>query len=836
MEQNDTQAKELLYLKELAMDLHWSWNHATDKIWKQLDSDLWEATHNPLVVLQTVSRNRISKVLEDPIVRDIIDEMIEAKKQRSVTPAWYQNSYSDADIKNIAFFSMEYMLTEALPIYSGGLGNVAGDLLKTASDLGVPVTGVGLLYQQGYSRQIIFKDGTQLHVAPYNDPEQLPVTPLRYPDGERIRIEIKFPGYSVWLRTWKIQVGRVLLLLLDSNDAANFPIHRGITNELYGGDAELRIMQEIILGIGGWRLLQALDIHPDVCHLNEGHTAFVTLERALNFMKDHNQSFEVAMQVTRSGNLFTTHTAVGAGFDLFPPSLIKKYLENYIAEELRISMHDFLRLGRKDAANESEPFNTSYLAVRASGNINGVSKLHGKISRQLFAKLFNRWPIAEVPVKHVTNGVHMPTWDSTEADKLWTEACGKERWHVSLKTMEKNIVNVPDVRLWELRKSGKEAFVSYIRNRYSRQLATIGESVESLKKVKKLFDPNALTLGFARRFVTYKRTNLLLHNKHRLAKILSDPEKPVQLVLAGKAHPNDLQGQELIKEWIHFISEFNLNQKVIFLSDYDIQITEHLVQGVDLWINTPRRPWEACGTSGMKVLVNGGLNISTLDGWWDEAYTAGAGWAIRDKKDLTEEHLVDNEDAVQLYELLENEIIPLFYNRNKDGTPQDWVQYIRKSMATLTPQFSSSRSLREYVANFYLPAAKTYKQRSADNGLLGEKIVSWKKEIQEKFSGIHFSTYESYTIENKHHFKTSVFLNGISIQEVNVELFAEGRNDEPVFKKQMEIIHEGEASDSTNFFTTAEAERPLYDFTTRITLINPLLSSPLENDFILWHH
>jgi glycogen phosphorylase len=317
MEQNDTQAKELLYLKELAMDLHWSWNHATDKIWKQLDSDLWEATHNPLVVLQTVSRNRISKVLEDPIVRDIIDEMIEAKKQRSVTPAWYQNSYSDADIKNIAFFSMEYMLTEALPIYSGGLGNVAGDLLKTASDLGVPVTGVGLLYQQGYSRQIIFKDGTQLHVAPYNDPEQLPVTPLRYPDGERIRIEIKFPGYSVWLRTWKIQVGRVLLLLLDSNDAANFPIHRGITNELYGGDAELRIMQEIILGIGGWRLLQALDIHPDVCHLNEGHTAFVTLERALNFMKDHNQSFEVAMQVTRSGNLFTTHTAVGAGFDLF---------------------------------------------------------------------------------------------------------------------------------------------------------------------------------------------------------------------------------------------------------------------------------------------------------------------------------------------------------------------------------------------------------------------------------------------------------------------------------------------------------------------------------------
>jgi glycogen phosphorylase len=818
------------------MDLHWSWNHATDKIWRQLDPVLWDLTHNPLVILQTVSRNRISQVLQDPIVRDIIDEMIEAKQQRSLTPAWYQKTYTDSPVNHIAYFSMEYMLTEALPIYSGGLGNVAGDHLKTASDLGVPLIGVGLLYQQGYSRQIIFKDGTQLHVAPYNDPEQLPVTPLYYPDGERIRIEIKFPGYSVWLRTWKIQVGKVLLLLLDSNDAANFPIHRGITNELYGGDAELRIMQEIILGIGGWRLLKALDIHPDVCHLNEGHTAFVIIERALSFMKEHNSSFEVALQVTRGGNLFTTHTAVGAGFDLFTPSLIKKYFGQYIADELKISMHDFLALGRKNPANESELFNTSYLAIRGSGKINGVSKLHGKISRKLFAKLFKRWPIAEVPITHVTNGVHMPTWDSTDADKLWTEACGKERWHTSLETMEKNIMNVPDERLWQMRKSGKEIFVSYIRNRYRRQLATLGEDAESLKDTKHLFDPDILTLGFARRFVSYKRTNLLLHNKPRFAKILSDSEMPVQLVLAGKAHPQDLNGQHLIKEWIQFISEYNLNHKVLFLSDYDIQITEHLVQGVDLWINTPRRPWEACGTSGMKVLVNGGLNVSTLDGWWDEAYVPGTGWAISDKKEFAEEHLVDKEDADQLYELLENEIIPIFYNRNKEGIPEGWVDYIRKSMAILTPQFSSGRSLREYVDNFYLPIAKSYKQRSADNGRSGEKIVLWKKEMQEKFNGVHFSTFESYTIENKHHFKTSFFLNGISIQEVNVELFAEGKNEEPVFKKQMEVLNEGEAGDSTTFFTTAEADRSLSDFTPRITLINPLLSSPLENDFILWHH
>src|SRR5580704_4726399 len=444
-------------LAELALDLRWSWNHGADGVWKQLDSALWELTSNPWVVLQTVSREKLQLLLGNPAFRQEIDALVQAQKRVASAPAWFQQNHPQAPLTCAAYFSMEFMLSEALPIYSGGLGNVAGDQLKAASDLGVPVVGVGLLYQQGYFRQVIDEEGAQQALYPYNDPGQLPITPLRQPNGEWLRLEISLPGYSVWLRAWQVQVGRVRLYLLDSNDAANFPAHRGITSELYGGGPELRLKQELLLGIGGWRLFRAIGLQPEICHLNEGHAAFAVLERARSFMQANAQPFEVALAVTRAGNLFTTHTAVAAGFDRFAPALIEQYLGGYAERELGITLHDLLALGRQNPKDSSESFNMAYLAIRGSGAVNGVSRLHGEVSRHLFESLFPHWPADEVPVGHVTNGVHMPSWDSTASDDLWTKACGKDRWLGTAETLERNIRRVSDVSLWQFRIDARKA-------------------------------------------------------------------------------------------------------------------------------------------------------------------------------------------------------------------------------------------------------------------------------------------------------------------------------------------------------------------------------------------
>ena len=438
-------------LAELALDMRSSWNHATDQVWRQLDPVLWELTHNPWGILQTVSRDQIERVSADPAFRKSVDELVRARRQAAEAPAWFQQSYPQSALSCVAYFSMEFMLSEALPIYSGGLGNVAGDQLKATSDLGVPVVGVGLLYQQGYFRQVIDKGGAQQALFPYNDPGQLPITPLRQANGEWLRLEIALPGYSVWLRAWQVQVGRGKLYLLDSNDAANIPAHRGITSELYGGGPELRLKQELLLGIGGWRLLAALGIRPEVCHLNEGHAAFAVLERARSFMQESAQPFEVALAVTRAGNLFTTHTAVPAGFDRFAPALIEQYLGGYAEQKLDLTLHDLLALGRSNPNDSSEPFNMAYLALRGSGAVNGVSRLHGQVSRHIFLPLFPHWPEDEVPVGHVTNGIHVPTWDSAAADDLWTQACGKDRWRGTTDTLEQDIRCVSDASLWQFR-------------------------------------------------------------------------------------------------------------------------------------------------------------------------------------------------------------------------------------------------------------------------------------------------------------------------------------------------------------------------------------------------
>ena len=821
-------------LTELALDMRWSWNHATDEVWRQLDPVLWELTHHPWDVLQTVSREKVQHVLADPAFRNKIDALVRSKKQAEKAPAWFQKDHPQAPLTCVSYFSMEFMLSEALPIYSGGLGNVAGDQLKAASDLGVPVVGVGLLYQQGYFRQVIDRDGAQQALYPYNDPGQLPITPLRHPNGEWLRLEIALPGYSVWLRAWQVQVGRVKLYLLDSNDVANCPVHRGITSELYGGGPELRLQQEILLGIGGWRLLRALGLQPEVCHLNEGHAAFAVLERARSFMDETGQPFDVALAVTRAGNLFTTHTAVAAGFDRFSPALIEQYLGG-TAERLGITLHDLLALGRQNPNDSAESFNMAYLAMRGSGAVNGVSRLHGEVSRRLFGPLFPHWPADEVPIGHVTNGVHMPTWDSAAADDLWTAACGKDRWLGTAETMEQDIRRVSDARLWQFRIAASKSFVEYARQRLSRQLAACGASPEAVDGAKQLFDSNVLTLGFARRFATYKRPNLLLHDPERLLRLLTNPQRPAQLVLAGKAHPADQAGQALIQQWTQFIQRPEARRHVIFLSDYNMLLSEYLVQGVDVWINTPRRPWEACGTSGMKVLVNGGLNLSELDGWWAEAYTPEVGWALGDGREHGDDPAWDAVEAEALYDLLEREVIPEFYTRDESGIPTAWVARMRESMARLTPRFSANRTVREYTEHHYLPSASAYCERAADSGAVGRQMVAWRQALEPKWGTLRFGEVKVKTQGKQHVYEVQVYLNGLDPTAVRVELYADGvMGAVPVRKKMKRVRQLAGASGGYVYSAAVPAGRPAADYTARVIPHCDGVAVPLESARILW--
>jgi starch phosphorylase len=822
-------------LAELALNMRWSWNHATDNVWRQIDSKLWEITHNPWVVLQTASRDQIERVLADPVFRKEVDGLVETRRKAVAAPAWFQRNHAQSPLTCVAYFSMEFMLSEALPIYSGGLGNVAGDQLKAASDLGVPVVGVGLLYQQGYFRQAIDKNGEQQALYPYNDPGQLPITPLRQANGEWLRLEIALPGFSVWLRAWQVQVGRVKLYLLDSNDAANVPVHRGITSELYGGGPELRLKQEMLLGIGGWRLLRALGLQPEVCHLNEGHAAFAVLERAHNFMEDTGQPFEVALAVTRAGNLFTTHTAVAAGFDRFAPDLIEQYLGTYAEKKLGIALHDLLALGRQNPNDSSESFNMAYLAIRGSGAANGVSRLHGKVSRRLFLPLFPRWPEDEIPITHVTNGVHMPTWDSAPADDLWTESCGKGRWLGTTETLEQDIRCVSDAKLWQFRVAASKSLVEYARERLSLELSSAGAPPEEVEAAKHLFDPNALTLGFARRFATYKRPNLLLHDPARLLRLLANPERPVQLIIAGKAHPKDREGQAMIHEWINFIRQPQTRPHIVFVTDYDMLLTEHLVQGMDVWINTPRRPWEASGTSGMKVLVNGGLNLSELDGWWAEAYTPEVGWALGDGREHGDDPAWDAVEAEALYDLLEREVIPEFYARDGQGIPTAWVARMRKSMASLTPRFSADRAVREYTEQHYLPAATAYHERTADKGAVGRNIVNWEHTLKEKWATLRFGDVKVQTNAAQHIFEAEVYLNDLDPNFVRVELYANGINgSSPVLEEMARVRPSAGAGSGYAYVAQVPATRPVTDYTVRVIPHCSGVAVPLEAARILW--
>jgi starch phosphorylase len=818
-------------LIELALNLHWSWNHGADELWEGLDKELWATTQNPWVILRTVSKEKIKAALGAPEFRIRLDNLLRQNRESYNADAWFQNKHRDAGLTSVAYFSMEFMLSEALPIYSGGLGNVAGDQMKAASDLGVPVIGVGLLYGQGYFRQDFDSAGRQQALYPVNDPGQLPIRPLRQPNGEWLRLQIQLPGSKIWLRCWEVSVGRTKLYLLDTNDFANTAAHRGITSQLYGGDAEMRLKQEIVLGIGGWRLLRALGLQPDVCHLNEGHAAFATLERARCYMEDHKKPFDLAMNVTRAGNLFTTHTAVSAGFDRFDPALIRQYLSHYALDELDIPVEDLLAMGRQNQEDTSEPFNMAYLAVHGSCQVNGVSKLHSQVSRHIFRTLFPRWPQDEVPIGSVTNGIHVPTWDSAAADALWSTACGKKRWRGDT-PVEDDIRQLTDEQLWQLRSTGRRQLIDHMRKRYASQLAAEGGRPSDANGI---FDENKLTLGFARRFATYKRPNLLLHDPERLIRLLSDPERPLQLILAGKAHPQDQPGQALIKSWKEFIGRPEVKGRVVFLSDYDMMLAQELVQGIDLWINTPRRPWEACGTSGMKILVNGGLNISELDGWWAEAYSPEVGWAIGDGQEHGEDPAWDANEAEALYGLLEHEVIPEFYHRDEKGMPSKWLGRIRESMARLTPAFSATRAIREYTDHHYVPAASGYRGRAAGDSSLGVSLVGWQRDIDKHWGAVRFGTVRIETHDGQHFFRAEVYPGDFNPEQLKVELFADSiQGGKPAIESMTALEPQADSPDVLTYSAKVIATRPASDYTARIIPHHPNASVPLEAGQIIW--
>jgi starch phosphorylase len=822
-------------LRELALDVRWSWNHAADTIWKRLDTELWELTHSPWGILQSVARDRIERLMQDPTFFEEVDALLEARRSEEAAPAWFQRQYPTGSISHIAYFSMEFMLSEALPIYSGGLGNVAGDQLKAAGDLGVPVVGVGLLYQQGYFRQVIDRDGLQQAVFPYNDPGQLPISPVRRANGEWLRFQLNLPGYPIWVRTWQVRVGRCRLYLLDSNDPANYPIYRGITSELYGGNQELRLQQELLLGIGGWRLLGWLGIKPEVCHLNEGHAAFAILERSAAYQQQSGQTFDVALTTTRAGNLFTSHTAVAAGFDAFEPALIERYLGQYATSQLGITPRELLALGRRNPEDDSELFNMAQLALRGAGSVNGVSRLHGAVSRGLFAGSFPRWPVNEVPIGHVTNGVHVPSWDSAAADALWTRTYGPGHWRNPDGSPAREIENLSDIELWNLRNASRAELIDYARARLVRQLQISGGDVHDVEFIQPLLNPGVLTIGFARRFAAYKRPNLLLQDPERLLRLLTDAHRPVQLILAGKAHPADLLGQQLIAQWTQFIRRSRARQHVIFLADYDMLLTERLVQGVDLWLNTPRRPWEACGTSGMKTLVNGGLNLSELDGWWEEAYTPEVGWALGDRGSPAKSFTSDATEANMLYTLLEREVVPQFYERDLQGIPSAWVARMRQSMGRLTPQYSSARTVREYVEQHYVPCAARYCERESDGGQGGRQLAEWMAAVRRHWSAVIFESVHFITEGDTHHAQIRLQLGGLDPDSVQVQLYADAAGDHAT--EQHVATPARSLFDPTGTYlyeADIPAARSSSDYTARVLPHRQGVSVPLELDCILW--
>ncbi len=768
---------ELKSLNDLAYNLHWSWNQETIDLFRRLDRDLWNDTkHNPVKMLSSISQEKLRQAINDEGFLAQLDRVYTDLQEYLKAKTWFEGKYGKFEAPKIAYFSMEYGLTECLPIYSGGLGVLAADHMKSASDLGLPLVGVGLLYQQGYFQQYLNLDGWQQETYPENDFYNLPIQLEADTDGEPLLIGVRFPRRTVYCRIWKAQVGRVPLYLLDTNTPENQYSDRKITYQLYGGNDETRIQQEIILGIGGMQALNKLDFHVHVCHMNEGHAAFMAMERIRHRKLQDNLNTEEALEVVKAGTIFTTHTPVPAGIDIFHPALVDKYFEQFI-DSAGITKEEFWAFGRKNSKDSNQSFNMALAALRTTAYANGVSKLHGKVSRKMWQFNWPDVPLDEVPIEHVTNGMHARSWVSYEMSELFHRYLGPN-WLAKPadQTIWEKVERIPDVELWRIHERRRERLVAYTRRRLAEQLKRRGASPGEIDGANETLNPEALTIGFARRFATYKRATLLLRDPQRLKKLLKNKERPVQFIFAGKAHPRDNEGKEFIRKLVHFALKEDVRNHFVFIENYDINVARYLVEGVDVWLNNPRRPMEASGTSGMKVLPNGGLNLSVLDGWWDEGYDIDTGWVIGAGEEYADSEYQDEVESKMLFHVLENEVVPLFYDTGGDGLPRKWISKMKSSMMKLCPIFNTNRMVREYTEKFYMNAYNNWKKLSADDFTKAKALVKWKQFVRSQWGMVniikaHLEKKES-EVGSALKVTAVVYLGNLSKDDVLVQIYS----------------------------------------------------------------
>jgi starch phosphorylase len=770
--------KELEALHELAYNLLWVWDHDLMELFIRLDPDLWEKTnHNPAQLLGMISQDRLNSAARDDAFLTQLDRAYENyKKYLDASSSWFRKTYTQVGDNQIAYFSAEFGLTECLQNYSGGLGVLSGDHMKSASDLGLPLIGVGLLYQQGYFRQYLNADGWQQERFPENDFYTLPLRRELDKSGKPITISVNLPGRAVHAQIWHVNVGRITLYLLDTNIPSNSADDQDITGQLYGGDREMRIKQEILLGIGGFRALKALGLRPSVFHMNEGHSAFLSLERCRELMTASKLSFAEAREAATAGLVFTTHTPVPAGNDYFAPELMDKYFSD-CSKELDLPRNEFLGLGRQEPQNEQEPFCMTVLALRMAGGSNGVTKLHGQVSRSMWQKVWPGVPVNESPITSITNGVHAPSWISREMVGLYDRYLGP-RWREDAgdSGLWSRVPHIPDEELWRTHERRRERLVAFTRVRLAEQLEARGAPPSEVAQAREVLNSDALTIGFARRFATYKRATLLLKDPDRLIKILTDKERPVQIIFSGKAHPNDTGGKEFIRQIIHFERHSGVRRRMVFLEDFDMVIARYLLQGADVWLNTPRRPLEASGTSGMKATLNGAIHLSVLDGWWDEAYSVQAGWAIGRGEEYADDKLQDEVESDALYDLLEKEIIPLFYTRGPDGLPRPWISKMKGAMRTIGPQFNTNRMVREYAEKMYLPALDRHTNFTADQFKRAKRFAVWKQHLRERWGSIRIAEiavedHKTLKVGETLTVRAQIDLGGLKPEDVSVELY-----------------------------------------------------------------
>ncbi|MBN2272154.1 MAG: alpha-glucan family phosphorylase [Sedimentisphaerales bacterium] len=722
-------------LEFISQNVFWSWDAESIDLFKRIDSNLWSACgHNPVKLIGSVSQLKLEALSENEGFLGELRRVTQKLKAYLEGPTWFEKVCSAGEKPVIAYFSAEFGIHECLPIYAGGLGILAGDHVRSASDLGVPLVGVGLLYQKGYFRQYLNVDGWQQEVYTENDFFNMPIELVRKDSGRPLTISVEYPGRCVLAQIWRVCVGRVNVYLLDTNIEANSLADKMITSSLYGGDRELRIRQEIMLGIGGLKALSAMDISPTVCHMNEGHAAFMALERIRELRNSKNMTFDEAVEATRAGNVFTVHTPVKAGIDEFKVDLMDRYFGSYFPK-LGINRNRFLGLGRMLADDENEAFKMPILALKLSSYANGVSKLHGEVSRGMWGSLWPGVPIEEVPIKSITNGIHIKNWVADEIDTLYGRYLGPTWADDAMdKSIWENVEQIPDEEFWHIHQRCKERLIVFARNRLKSQMQRRGTYHTELNHAEESLDPEALTIGFARRFATYKRGSLLLKDPQRLMKLLTDSRRPVQLIFAGKAHPRDAEGKDIIRHIVHFAGQNEVRRRIVFLENYDIDMARVMVRGVDVWLSNPRRPMEASGTSGMKAAVNGVLNMSTLDGWWCEGYTPDGGWVIGGGEGYDNPDYQDLVESQALYNMLENEVIPLFYTRSVDNLPRAWIRRVKNSIKWIAPRFNTHRMLAEYTRKFYNPAAAKWRHLTAEAMAPAKAFSQWKASIREGWS------------------------------------------------------------------------------------------------------